>query len=218
MNCNCYLPISFVACTSSKATKDFLKCFWRRDVNSLSDILTKNLLPSSGMSCTILENAISCSQAHLFVVNYLKNKWVCLNGLLGLFPLLCSNLKHSLDVIMYAFCMKNVAIYNSTCPILCWLEIGTYVTSIYSYCFKVKYTIQIIISYIMTYTLKWGLWKCCLFLFTNISSARLLMGIWEYFYDYIFLDKSLIARLDLVLPIAWMWIVACPSYEFNLQL
>ena len=133
-----------------------------------------------------IRNCLFCIAWHFFVLNYLKNKWVCLNGLLGLFPLLCLNLKHSLDVIMYAFCMKNVAIYNSTCPIFGWLKIGTYVTSIYSYCFKVKYTIQIIISYIMTYTLKWGLWKCCLFLFTNRSSGRLLMGIWEYFYDYIF--------------------------------
>ena len=49
------------------------------------------------------------------------------------------------------FLMKNVAICNSTCPPLLSKFAPEYVTIIYSYCFKAKYTIQIIISHIMTY-------------------------------------------------------------------
>ena len=47
--------------------------------------------------------------------------------------------------------MKNVAICNSTCPPSVF-ELYTFcVIIICSYIFKVKYTIQIIISHIMTY-------------------------------------------------------------------
>ena len=98
------------------------------------------------------------------------------------------------------FLMKNVAICNSTCP-------PTFLFKKFAPISAVRTLILIVLRwntpYTLSYDISWGIlkWGLC------IVSFRVFVDyLWELgnTSTTTFLDKNLIARLDLVLPIAWM--------------